>query len=107
MTLPATTVELLAVDTVPSTRPAPVMPVVAAACVSPTTFGTATCETGVGGESPPPPQAARISGVITDNRSQDRVGQLPPRVRSILSNCWIIFPTVIGGYVTVRKRSEE
>jgi hypothetical protein len=42
MTLPEATVLLDAVVTVPSTRPAPVMAVVAAACVSPTTFGTET-----------------------------------------------------------------
>src|SRR5271170_2012698 len=43
MTLPATTVALLAIVTVPTTRPAPVIAVVAAACDNPTTFGTATC----------------------------------------------------------------
>lgn len=41
--LPDGTVALLVVDTVPSTRAAPVIAVVAAACVSPTTFGIATC----------------------------------------------------------------
>src|SRR5882762_11669416 len=43
ITLPAGTVLLDAVVTVPSTSPALVMTVVAAACVRPTTFGTATC----------------------------------------------------------------
>src|ERR1700683_4178900 len=43
ITLPAATVPLEAVVTVPTTRPAPVIAVVAAACVSPTTFGTETC----------------------------------------------------------------
>src|SRR5271167_855790 len=43
MTLPEATVALLAIVTVPSTRPAPVIDVVAAACDNPTTFGTATC----------------------------------------------------------------
>ena len=43
MTFPAATVLLAAVVTVPTTRPAPVIAVVAAACVRPTTFGTATC----------------------------------------------------------------
>ena len=42
MTSPSATVLLEAVVTVPSTKPAPVMAVVAAACVSPTTFGTET-----------------------------------------------------------------
>src|SRR6476661_8711238 len=42
ITLPAATVLLDAVVTVASTRPAFVMDVVAAACVMPTTFGTAT-----------------------------------------------------------------
>jgi hypothetical protein len=42
MTLPDATVGLLAVVTVPTTSPAPVMAVVAAAWVSPTTLGTAT-----------------------------------------------------------------
>jgi hypothetical protein len=42
MTLPDATVALLAMVTVPTTSPAPVMDVVAAACVSPTTLGTAT-----------------------------------------------------------------
>src|SRR6476661_4892164 len=42
ITLPAATVLLDAVVTVPSTSPAFVMVVVAAACVMPTTFGTAT-----------------------------------------------------------------
>jgi hypothetical protein len=41
-TLPAGTVVLDCVVTVPSTRPAPVIAVVAAACVSPTTLGTDT-----------------------------------------------------------------
>src|SRR5579863_1797287 len=40
MTLPAATVALVAAVTVPSVRPAPVIAVVAAAWVSPTTFGT-------------------------------------------------------------------
>jgi len=43
ITLPDATVELLAVVTVPTTSPAPVMAVVAAAWVSPTTLGTETC----------------------------------------------------------------
>src|SRR6185436_19425369 len=43
MTEPAGTVVLVAVVTVPTTRPAFVIAVVAAACVRPTTLGTATC----------------------------------------------------------------
>ena len=43
MTSPDGTVELLTVVTVPTASPAPVMAVVAAAWVSPTTLGTATC----------------------------------------------------------------
>jgi hypothetical protein len=43
MTMPDATVELLAVVTVPTTSPAPVMAVVAADWVSPATLGTATC----------------------------------------------------------------
>jgi hypothetical protein len=43
MTLPEATVPLLAVVTVPTTKPAPVIEVLAAACVKPTTFGTDTC----------------------------------------------------------------
>ena len=43
ITLPAATVLLAWLVTVPSTRPAPVIAVVAAAWVSPTTLGTATC----------------------------------------------------------------
>ena len=43
ITLPDATVELLAAVTVPTTSPAPVMAVVAAAWVSPTTLGTETC----------------------------------------------------------------
>src|SRR3954464_13006321 len=43
MTLPAGTVRLLAVEIVPTTSCAPVIAVVAAACVSPTTFGALTC----------------------------------------------------------------
>ena len=42
ITSPAATVLLVAVVTVPSNKPAPVMAVVAAAWVSPTTFGTET-----------------------------------------------------------------
>src|SRR6185436_9502842 len=45
MTDPAGTVVLVAVVTVPTTRPAFVIAVVAAVCVSPTTLGTATCGT--------------------------------------------------------------
>ena len=43
MTDPDGTVPLAAVAIVPTTRPAFVIAVVAAACVSPTTFGTVTC----------------------------------------------------------------
>ena len=43
MTDPAGTVVLVAVVTVPSVSDALVIAVVAAACVRPTTFGTATC----------------------------------------------------------------
>jgi hypothetical protein len=43
MRLPTGTVLLMAVVTVPTTRLAPVMAAVAAACVKPTTLGTATC----------------------------------------------------------------
>jgi hypothetical protein len=43
MTLPAATVALDAVVTVPTVRPAPVSALVAAAWVSPTTLGTVTC----------------------------------------------------------------
>jgi hypothetical protein len=42
ITLPVGTVLLAAVATVPSTKPALTIAVVAAACVNPTTFGTAT-----------------------------------------------------------------
>src|SRR5262245_17454695 len=42
ITKPAVTVELVVVVTVPTTRPAPVIAPDAAACVMPTTFGTAT-----------------------------------------------------------------
>ena len=42
ITLPDATVELLAVLTVPTVRPAPVIALEAAACVRPTTFGTVT-----------------------------------------------------------------
>lgn len=42
ITLPAATVELLCVVTVPTLRPTPVIAVVAAAWVMPTTLGTAT-----------------------------------------------------------------
>src|SRR5204862_1870530 len=42
MTLPEATVLLDCIVTVPTVRPAPVMALVAAACVWPTTFGTAT-----------------------------------------------------------------
>jgi len=43
ITLPEATVLLDCGVTVPRTKPAPVIAVVAAACVSPTTFGTDTC----------------------------------------------------------------
>src|SRR5215210_668931 len=43
ITAPAATVVLDAVVTAPTVRPAPVIADVAAACVSPTTLGTATC----------------------------------------------------------------
>src|SRR5204863_8504240 len=42
MTLPAATVLLDCIVTAPTVRPAPVMALAAAACVWPTTFGTAT-----------------------------------------------------------------
>src|SRR5204862_521259 len=42
MTVPAATVLLDCIVTVPTARPAPVMALAAAACVWPTTFGTAT-----------------------------------------------------------------
>src|SRR5437764_919309 len=43
MTLPAATVLLDCIVTAPTVRPAPVMALAAAACVWPTTFGTAIC----------------------------------------------------------------
>src|ERR1043166_4885793 len=43
MTLPAGTVRLVAVVTVPTASVAPVIAVVAAVCVNPTTFGTVVC----------------------------------------------------------------
>src|ERR1043166_4380099 len=43
MTLPAGTVRLVSVVTVPTASVAPVIAVVAAACVNPTTFGTVVC----------------------------------------------------------------
>src|SRR4026209_2363763 len=43
VTDPGGAVVLVAVVTVPTVRPAPVMAVVAALCVRPTTLGTATC----------------------------------------------------------------
>src|SRR5437660_6750840 len=49
MTLPAATVLLDCIVTVPTVRPAPVMALVAAACAWPTTFGTGT---GAGGGAP-------------------------------------------------------
>ena len=65
MTLPEATVLLDWVVTVPTVNPAPVMAELAAAWVSPTTFGTLTV---VGllepPESPPPPQAVRISAAM-------------------------------------------
>src|SRR5205814_5938338 len=49
ITLPEATVVLDCCVTVPAVRPAPVMALVAAACVWPTTFGTSTVG---GGEDP-------------------------------------------------------
>jgi hypothetical protein len=57
-TLPEATVALLAIVTVPTVKPAPVIDEVAAVWVSPTTFGTATCGAGLGPLSSEPPQAA-------------------------------------------------
>jgi hypothetical protein len=48
ITSPEGTVELEAVVTVPTTNPTPVIAVVAAVCVSSTTFGTITCVTCAG-----------------------------------------------------------
>src|SRR6059058_4425286 len=48
MTLPEATVLLDCIVTAPLVRPALVMALAAAACVWPTTFGTATCPTGLG-----------------------------------------------------------
>ncbi len=60
MTLPEATVLLDCMVTVPSTSPAPVIALVAAACVSPTTFGTLTCAA-LPDPLDPPPQATRAS----------------------------------------------
>src|SRR4051794_38539835 len=58
MTAPAATVVLVAVVTAPSVRPAPAIALDAAACVSPTTFGTAT-----GAGAPP---SGRLTSEATD-----------------------------------------
>src|ERR1700688_3509219 len=55
ITLPEGTVLLDIIVTVPTTRPALVMAVVAAACVNPTTFGTNTC--------PDPVETTRLTAV--------------------------------------------
>jgi hypothetical protein len=62
ITFPEATVLLDWVVTVPTVNPAPVMAELAAAWVSPTTFGTLTVvELPEPPESPPPPHAVRIS----------------------------------------------
>src|SRR5205814_7223163 len=61
MTLPEPTVVLDCCVTAPMVRPAPVMALVAAACIWPTTFGTAT---GAGRGAPPETRSeARRVGV--------------------------------------------
>src|SRR2546423_15716426 len=69
MTLPAATVLLDCIVTAPTVRPAPVMALVAAACVWPTTFGTATCGgphdgtcPTAGPPAPPPPAGVASLG---------------------------------------------
>jgi hypothetical protein len=65
MTLPEATVLLVWVVTVPVVNPAAVSAALAAACVSPTTFGTLTeVEPLELPESLPPPQAVKISAAM-------------------------------------------
>jgi hypothetical protein len=66
MTVPEATVELLCIVTVPTTRPAPVMALVAAVCVIPVKFGTATCDLTVEGAPLPPfpPQAVKRTKTV-------------------------------------------
>src|SRR5579859_1216557 len=59
MTLPAATVALDCMVTAPAVSPAPVMALVAAACVSPTTLGIEIVVPPPGELPPPPPQAAK------------------------------------------------
>jgi hypothetical protein len=65
MTPPEAVVELLCFVTVPTTRPALVMALVAAVCVIPFTFGTAICVFGTDGAAlSPPPQAVKTRKTI-------------------------------------------
>jgi hypothetical protein len=66
MTSPEATLLLDCVVTVPTVRPAPVIAVVAAACVSPATLGTLTCVLPLPPESLDPPHAASAAAAIVN-----------------------------------------
>src|SRR2546427_9708576 len=69
MTEPAGTVRLDAVVTAPTMRFAPVIAVVAAACVRPTTFGTATCG---GPDDTTSATALPVATCVPATRSEER-----------------------------------
>src|SRR5262245_12989426 len=78
MTRPEGTVVLVWVVTVPRIRPASVIAVVAAACVRPTTFGTATCVGGVLGAAARISIAARFHWFVADGAVSLIVTVAPP-----------------------------
>jgi hypothetical protein len=101
MTLPADTVELLAIDTAPTASPALVIEVVAAAWVIPSTLGTPACAGGGGGApppEPPPPQATTRN--VTRKAAQGRaqaIDECIPIPNSIVLCAHKVFALIIPG----------
>src|SRR6185312_3622970 len=93
MTDPAGTVVLVAVVTVPTTRPAFVIAVVAAVCVRATTLGTATCGTPVESTSTPALPTATWLAVIGD-------WLLPDAARIVVLVAVVTVPTTRPAFVT-------
>jgi hypothetical protein len=97
MTFPEATVALDCLETVPSVSPAPVIAVVAAAWVSPTTFGTVTIA-GPPPPLPPPPLPLPPPPQATNTAMADAA--TPQRIIFEHSRYFIVFSCSSSGLST-------
>src|SRR5947208_1891375 len=103
ITLPEATVVLDSCATAPTVKPAPLMALVAAACVWPTTFGTAT---GVGGGAPLETTRLTAAPLATLVPAAGLSVITLPEATVVL-DCCVTVPAVRPAPVMALVRSEE